>query len=627
MPKNWIIRSYDREHVHLLERNAHIHPLLAQLLIQRGVDRAEKVAAFLYPKLTDLRSPAELPGCVETARRLLSAVCDGRKITVYGDYDVDGMTATAILRQAIRLLGGQVDYYVPTRMNEGYGLHHEAIRSLAAQGTQLIITVDCGINSIDEAQTAKELGVELLITDHHTPGEILPDAAAITHPLLGERKSGEWGVGSGESDKHHSKLQTPHSKMPYPFPHLSGSTVALKVAWALCQLATEEKECGVDEALSGRSTGNNATLSSKVAPEMKRFLMQAVGLAALGAVADVMPLIDENRALVRFALEYSLTQYAPIGLLELMKIANIDATKPLTSEQIAFRIGPRLNAVGRLGLAQLGVELLVTEKPDRAVELAEYINNLNEKRQKIENTILRSAIKQVEEFFSPDDPAYVLASTEWHPGIIGIVAGRLCEKYHRPVVLIAKDKMENKPGTGSGRSIRGLNLCEAFAACSECLVRFGGHAAAAGLGIEDAQIDLFRNAFCEYVAAELPEELRTAELVIDAEFPFRAFDTEMVRRIDSLAPFGQGNTRPVICTRNVTLAEPPKTMGGDQRHFTATFRQHLQTIRAVAFGAAEWVEQMQRHNGPMDVAFHPVINEFRGFAKVELQLLDWRPME
>jgi single-stranded-DNA-specific exonuclease len=272
------------------------------------------------------------------------------------------------------------------------------------------------------------------------------------------------------------------------------------------------------------------------------------------------------------------------------------------------------------------VELLVTEKPDRAVELAEYINNLNDERQKKEREILRSATKQIENLFSPDDPAYVLADAEWHPGIIGIVAGRLAEKYHRPVVLIAKDKMENKPGTGSGRSVRGLNLCEAFAACFECLVRFGGHAAAAGLGIENDKIDRFRDVFCEYVATELPEELRKAELFIDAEFPFSAFDTDMVRRIDSLAPFGQGNTRPVICTRDVTLAEPPKTMGNDQRHFSATFRQHQQTIRAVAFGAAEWVEEMQRHNGPMDIAFHPVINDFRGFAKVELQLLDWRPV-
>jgi len=604
MPKNWIIRSFDREHVHLLERNAHIHPLLAQLLIHRGVDRAEQVAAFLQPKLTDLRPPADLPGCVETARRLHCAVRDGRKITVYGDYDVDGMTATAILRQAIRLLGGQVDYYVPSRMTEGYGLNNDAIRTLAAQGTQLIITVDCGINSIDEAQTAKELGIELLITDHHTPGETLPDAAAITHPMLGERFS--------------------QNGSPYPFPHLSGSTVALKVAWALCQLATDGGGHGKGEIDPQLVTALPSQVV-RVTPKMREFLMQAVGLAALGAVADVMPLVDENRALVRFALEYSLRQNAPIGLRELMKTAKIDSAKPLTSEQIAFAIGPRLNAVGRLGLGRLGVELLTTDKPNKAVELAEYINSLNEDRKKLERRIMFSAIKQIEEFFSPDDPAYVLAGAEWHPGIIGIVAGRLCEKYHRPVVLIAKDKMESKPGTGSGRSIRGLNLCEAFAACSECLLRFGGHAAAAGLGIEDAQIDPFRNAFCEYVAAELSEELRTAELIIDAEFPLSVFDADMVRRIDSLAPFGHGNPRPIICTRGVTLAEPPKTMGSDQQHFTATFHQHQLTMRAVAFGTAEWGVEMQQHDAPIDIAFHPVINDFRGFTKVELQLLDWRP--
>ena len=610
MPKHWIIRSFDREHVNLLEHQAHIHPLLAQLLINRGVGLPDQVAAFLQPKLTDLRPPVLLPGCVETAQRLLNAIRDGRKITVYGDYDVDGMTATAILRQAIRLLGGQVDYYVPTRMTEGYGLNHDAIRSLAAQGTQLIITVDCGINSIDEANTAVELGVELLITDHHTPGETLPDVAAITHPMLGEK--------------------FPQYGTPYPFPHLSGSTVALKVAWALCQLATEEvtRQPKTDVNTESLATRNpQLATPNKVAPAMREFLMQAVGLAALGAVADVMPLIDENRALVRYALKESLPKCSPIGLRELMKTAKIDVAKPLTSEQIGFGIGPRLNAAGRLGLAQLGVELLVTEKPDRAAELAEYINNLNDTRQKIERDILRSATKQIDELFSPDDPAYVLASTEWHPGIIGIVAGRLSEKYHRPVVLIAKDKMANKPGTGSGRSIRGLNLFDAFAACSEYLVRSGGHAAAAGLGVEEDKIDSFRNAFCEYVASELSEEQRTAELIIDAEFPFSAFDVDMVRRMDSLAPFGQGNTRPVICTRGVTLAEPPKTMGSDQRHFSATLRQHQQTMRAVAFGVAEWVEQLQRHNAPIDIAFHPVINEFRGFAKVELQLLDWRPTE
>ncbi|MCL2346898.1 MAG: single-stranded-DNA-specific exonuclease RecJ [Planctomycetaceae bacterium] len=608
MPKRWVIRSFDKEQVIWLEHQAHVHPLLAQLLIGRGVSQPEEVSAFLNPKLTGLRDPSLLPGCTETAKRLLDAIKNDRKITVYGDYDVDGMTGTAILWQAVRLLGGQVDYYVPARLTEGYGLNHEAIRHLAGEGTQVIVTVDCGINSIEESRTAKELGIELLITDHHTPGAELPDVAAITHPQLTCPQHGD-----------------------YPFRELSGSTVALKVAWALCQLATEEKQKIATDTNSVDRTAEQKPISQqsgvKVSAEMRSFLMQAVGLAALGTVADVMPLIDENRALVRFALERSLRENAPPGLVELMKTAKIDTSKTLTAENISFGIAPRLNAAGRLGLARFGVELLVTDKRDRAVELAQYINNLNETRQKAEREITRSAIRQVDELFSPDDPAYVLADSHWHAGIIGIVAGRLVEKYNKPVVLIAKDKMERKAATGSARTVKGLNLYETLEACSDHLVRFGGHAAAAGLTIEESQIDLFREAFCDQVATTLSEEWRVAELVIDAEFPLSAFDTSIVNQIETLAPFGQNNMRPVICTRGVTLAEPSKTMGSDQRHFTATFRQHEQTMRAVAFGAADWVDEMNACPGPIDVAFHPVINEFRGFAKVELQLLDWRPSD
>ncbi|MDR1491520.1 MAG: single-stranded-DNA-specific exonuclease RecJ [Planctomycetaceae bacterium] len=598
MPKKWIIRTYDREHVNLLEHNARIHPLLAQLLIGRGVESADQVSAFLQPKLTSLRDPSLLPGCEKTAQRLLDAIQNDRKITVYGDYDVDGMTATAILRQAIRLLGGQVDYYLPSRLTEGYGLNSGAIRSLAAQGTQTIITVDCGINSIEEAETAKELGVELLITDHHTPGGTFPAAAAITHPQIGN---------------------------VYPFQELSGSVVALKVAWLLCRLVAESERQKRETIPQNADSGNSGV--AKVSPKMREFLMQAVVLAALGAVADVTPLIDENRALVRFVLERGLRDHATLGLRELLQVAKIDTSKTLTAELIAFQIAPRLNAAGRLGLAQLGVELLVTDKPERAKELSQYINNLNETRQKIEREITRAAIRQIDELFSPDDPAYVLDDVGWHVGIIGIVAGKLCEKYNRPVILLAKDKMENKPATGSGRTVPEMNLYNALQACSDYLVRFGGHASAAGLSVKDSQIDLFREAFCEYVAAAIPGEQRGAELTIDAEFPFSAFDVDMVKRIESMAPFGQCNARPIICTRGVTLAEPPKTMGSDNRHFTATFRQHQQTLRAVAFGAAEWVEEMRRCDGAFDVAFHPVINEFRGFSKVELQLLDWKESE
>jgi len=583
MPKSWKIRSYDQGHVAALERGAKVHPLIAQLLIGRGITRPDDVQSFLRPKLTNLRKPEELPGCLEVAEKLLAAVRSGKKITIYGDYDVDGMTGTAILRQAIRMLGGNVNYYVPMRLTEGYGLNNEAIQTLAAQGTELIVTTDCGISGIEEAQTAKAAGIELLITDHHTPGDELPDVSAIAHPQL---------------------------QGTYPFPELSGSMVAFKVAWALCQLAN-------------RSINESA--DTKLPPPMRDFLIQAVGLAAMGTVADVMPLLDENRTLVRFALDCSLKDFPTLGLRELMNVAGVKEGKPLSSETIGFTLAPRLNAAGRLGFAQLGVELLVTDKPDRAVELAQYINGLNESRQKLEREIFKSAVRQIEEQFAPDDSAYVLADSAWHAGIIGIVSGRLSEKYNRPVILIAKDKMESKPAVGSARTIKGLHLHETLSTCSDYLVRFGGHAAAAGLTIEDKMIDLFRESFCEAAESMLPRERRAEELFIDAEFPLGAFSTNTVEQIESLAPFGQENARPMICTCGVTLSEPSKTMGQDGRHFSATFLQHQQKFRAVAFGAADWVEPINAHQGKIDIAFHPIINDFRGFTKVELQLLDWRP--
>ncbi|MDR1958118.1 MAG: single-stranded-DNA-specific exonuclease RecJ [Planctomycetaceae bacterium] len=581
MSKFWKIHSYDQGHVTSLGQRVNVHPLIAQLLIGRGITTPEAAASFLTPKLTNLRPPEMLPGCVQVAEKLHDAIKSGKKITVFGDYDADGMTGTAILRQVIRLLGGNVNYYVPARLSEGYGLNHDAIRQLALQGTELIVTTDCGINGLDEAQTAKEVHVELLITDHHTPGETLPEASAIAHPMLGGT---------------------------YPFPELCGAMVAFKVAWMLCQLKSDQKET-----------------TAKLPAAMRDFLLQAVGLAAIGTVADVMPLLDENRMLVRYALENSLKKSVPVGLQELMKAAGLKEGTRLSSETIAFTLAPRLNAAGRLGFAQLGVELLVTDKPERAAEIAQYINGLNESRQKLERDIFRSAVQQIEDKFSPEDSSYVLADASWHAGIIGIVAGRLAEKYHKPIILIAKDRMQSKPAGGSARTIKGLNLYNALNACSEYLLRFGGHAAAAGLTIEDKNIDLFRDAFCEVTESMLPHENRIQELFIDAEFPLSVFQTDIVRQMEALAPFGQANKRPVLCTCKVALTETAKTMGQDNRHFTATFRQGEQKKRAVAFGEADWVEPMNSHNGPIDIAFHPVINEFRGVSNVELQLLDWRP--
>ena len=449
----WRIHPHDPARIAALQRAAAIPAVVAELLICRGVTDPAIARDFLDPKLSTLREPGLLPGCRDAAERIHAAVASGKRILVYGDYDVDGMTGTAILWLCLKLLGAEVGYHIPHRVDEGYGLNGEAVRTLAADKWQVLLTVDCGIGGVEEAILARELGIELIITDHHEPGARLPEAAAIVHPRL---------PGGG-----------------YPFGGLSGSGVAMKLAWALCQQAAGAK---------------------RVAPRMKDFLVQAVGLAALGTVADVVPLVDENRVLVRHGLE-SLANAPTLGLATLMEVAKVTAQKHsdgkmrLGAEDLSFQIAPRLNAAGRLGQPQLAVELLVTDRPERAKELAQYIDGLNATRQTIERSIQLAASKQAGEQFDPiADSALVLADRGWHPGVIGIVAGRLADKYHRPVVMISWDKAGLRPGIGSARSVPGFNLHAALAECGEFLIAHGGHAAAAGLKIEEHQLDGFRGA-------------------------------------------------------------------------------------------------------------------------------------
>jgi len=578
MAKRWRIFPHDPARIAELARAAGIPAVVAQLLICRGRSDPTLVREFLDPKLSTLRAPDQLPNCTQAARLIHEAVAAGRRIVIYGDYDVDGITGTALLWQCLKMLGADVGYYVPNRIDEGYGLNHDAIRLLASQQAEMIVTVDCGIGSVEEAGTARQLGLELVITDHHEPGAKLPDAAAIVHPRL------------------------PDSA--YPFGYLSGSGVAFKLAWALCQ-----------EASGAR----------KVGQRMKNFLVRAVGLAALGTVADVVPLLDENRVLVQHGLT-SIKQQPSLGLAALMKTAKLQSKPGLAGEDIAFSLAPRINAAGRLGQAQLGVELLLTDRPDRAEELARYIDKLNADRKTLERSVHLAANRQAKEKFDPvEDAALVLADYGWHPGVIGIVAGRLAERYHRPVVLISWDRTGVKPGVGSGRSISGFNLHAALDACSEHLLRHGGHAAAAGLRIEEAKLERFRADFCRYAAAEIAEEDRTAELAIDAEAPLSAFTLETVGQIEQLAPFGQDNSRALLCATGVMLDGPPKPIGSGDRHLALRLTQYDVTLRAVAFGGGDWAEPLAALDGPLDAAFRPVINTFGGRRSVELHLVDWRP--
>lgn len=580
MPKRWRIAVHDPARIAALERAAGIPSVVAQLLLCRGIEDPQCARQFLDAKLSGLRDPEELPGAVEAATLLHRAIRERRRITVYGDYDADGMTATAILLGCLRLLGAQADFYVPNRIDEGYGLNHEALRTLAAQGADVVVTVDCGIGSVAEAETARELGLTLIITDHHQAAEQLPHVAAIVHPGLAGR--------------------------PYPFPGLCGAAVALKLAWALCQVASEAK---------------------RVSEGMRNYLMRAVGLAAVGTVADVVPLVDENRILVRHGLN-CLRHFPTPGIQALERVTGLDKKPHLECDDIGFTIGPRLNAAGRLGQAPLAIELLMTDSPERAQKLAEFIHDLNEQRQTLERSVYRAAHKQAQELGDPQAaPAIVLSGRGWHPGVIGIVAGRLAEQYHRPVVMISLDELDSKPGAGSGRSVPGFNLHEAFAACGQHLLGHGGHAAAAGLTIEPARVEAFRADFCAYAEQNISADDLIAELFVDAETPLSALTHQTVRQIESLAPFGNGNQRPILCTSEVRLSEAPRRIGTTGHHLSLRLEQHGVQMRAVAFGGGDWEEELIAAEGPLAVAFKPVINHWKGRQTVEMQLADWRVHE
>jgi single-stranded-DNA-specific exonuclease len=561
-----------------LEREAGVPSIVAALLVARGVTDPAEVKAFLDGTLADLRDPETLPGVPEAADRILAAARAGRRIVVYGDYDADGMCATAILMSCLEALDAQAAWYVPDRFEEGYGLNAAALETLAAGGAGLVVTVDCGIASVAEANRARELGLELIVTDHHSLADLLPAADVLVHPRL--------------------------PGTAYPFGELCGAGVALKLAWAIATRAAGAK---------------------RVTPRLREVLLRGIGLAALGTVADVVPLLDENRIFVRHGLE-CLRQRGGPGIARLIELAGLAEKSALDAEDVAFRLAPRLNAAGRLGQAARGIELLTTADAARAVTLADYLHELNSQRESEERSIQLAATKQARERFDPEaDAALVLADRGWHAGVIGIVAGRLAERFHRPVVMIAQDAHQGRPAIGSVRSVPGFDVHAALVACRDLLVTCGGHAAAAGLRIEDANIAAFRTAFCGEVDRRLPVALRRAQVTIDGETSLGGLTLDAVEQVERLAPFGQANRRPVLCASAVSLAEPPRTIGAGGKHLAMQLVQHGRKVRGVAFGAAEWLPHLPSPGQPFHVAFKPKINEYRGRRTAEVEVIDWRP--
>ncbi len=579
MTRKWTFHPHDLAASRRLAGNLRISPLLAQVLMARGKNDADEARRFLDAKLTDLHDPTHLPGVEQAADRIVRAVQQKRRVTIYGDYDVDGVTGTSILWHCLQLSGATVDYYIPCRMEEGYGLNQAAIRQLWEEDPQrLLISVDCGIASVEEARLAQELGLELIITDHHHIGTTLPSASVLVHPRL------------------------PGSE--YPFGELCGAGVAFKVAWAICQKMGDGK---------------------KASPRMREFLKQAVGLAAVGTVADVVPLLEENRVIVRYGLQ-SLRENSSIGMKALLKVSRLEEKKDFSAEDIAFGLAPRINAAGRLGQARLAVELLTTENPERALKLAEYLEQLNDNRKTVERRILRQAKEMVEA--NPEweqHKTLVLAHHEWHQGVIGVVASRVSEAFGKPTVLISLK--EDGTGAGSGRSWAGFDLYHGLESCRQHLITFGGHKAAAGLKVQSTCVDLVRDTLAAWAHEHFHPTPSDTELRIDAEVLMSEVNLRAVEELDRLGPFGQHNPLPRFVCTHVELAEPPKTMGEGNRHLSARLRQHGTVMRAVAFGRGEWVEELAKQTAPFSICFAPTINTFQGYTKVEMQLIDWKPAE
>jgi len=577
MPRIWQYSPHDQAQIRRLAQSLNISFVLAQVLAARGYSSSEEARAFLEPRLNDLHDPEQLPGVPEAADRIVGALRAGRRIVIYGDYDVDGVTATTLLWHCLKLVEARVEYYLPDRVGEGYGLHADALRRIHAEDpSALVVSVDCGICSLEEARLARELGLELLITDHHEMADQLPQAAAIVHPRLPDAS--------------------------YPFGELCGAGVAFKLAWAICARLGD---------------GKRAT------PRMRDFLLAALGLAALGTVADVVPLVGENRLLVRYGLG-ALRERAAPGMRELFRVCGLAEKPCLNAEDVAFALAPRINAAGRMGTARLAVELLTTSDAQRAAKLADYLEELNKQRQLAE----RKMLKQAKELVSRNprwqrDPALVLAHPEWSSAVVGIVASRMAEQFEKPALLLAVNQADQS-AQGSARSFAGFDLHAALRACGGWLTSFGGHAAAAGLRLPAGNIDAFREAFNEYAARTFRVTPADRDLRIDAEVRLADLTVKAVSELDRLGPFGRGNPKPVFATTAVELAEPPRTMGEGERHLALRVRHYGKVLRAIAFGRGEWAGPIAESNGPLEISFAAGINHFRGQQNVELQLIDWK---
>jgi single-stranded-DNA-specific exonuclease len=553
-----------------LRRELGVSGPLAQVLVRRGMAEPAPARAFLAAD--EEHPPSAFAGIDDAVASILDHVARGTRITIHGDYDVDGICATAVLVRALRGLGADVDFYLPDRAGDGYGLNAATVQRLAARGTRLLVTVDCAITAVEEVAMARALGMDVVVTDHHAPRAdgALP-RAPLVHPTL----------------------------CGYPCPELCATAVAHKLAQALLESAAD------------RASGAPGP-DDRPHERVGQALEQDLDLVALATIADVVPLLGENRTLVRRGLRALASTTKP-GLRALMAVAGVDSSK-VNERAVAFALAPRLNAAGRLYRADAGLELILTADPARAGQIANELDSANRERRRVETGIRFQAEAQMDEL--GERPAYVLAQEGWHPGVIGIVASRLVERSGRPVVLIALD---GDTGKASGRSVEAFDLLAGLTACDEHLLRYGGHRAAAGLEIERERVADFAGALCAHAERVLePQDLVAVERV-DAIVGGEDLGMELAEELQALAPFGRGN--PVACLMVADASFADVRPMGEGKHARFTVQSHGARARAVAFGTGgRPLPGGEESEGELRATFTLEVNEWNGVSEPRLVL-------
>jgi len=538
-----------------LARALGVSPCLAALLCRRGLSSVVQASSFLDPKLRELTDPFLLPQMDRAVDRLLRAIERRERIVLYGDYDVDGVTSLALLTRILRALGSQPECFLPMRVEEGYGLSEDGVaRCIATLRPELLIAVDCGTCSVAEITALQRSGVDVIVLDHHTLKEAVPPCVALVNPKLGET--------------HH---------------YLCSVGIVFKVAHALLKRLPAEQR-----------------------PDLRDYL----DLVALGTVADLVPIAEENRILVKCGLSRLAHSRWP-GVRALLRVAEIRS--PINCRGIAFGLAPRLNAAGRLGTAQAALDLLLTEDPDRAQQLAESLDAQNRERRLVEDTVFAEAEAQLAEWFDGDEhAAIVVGARGWHPGVVGIVASRLLKRHYRPTIVIGF--AEDGLGKGSGRSIEGLSLVNALKKCGELLEQFGGHDMAAGVTIHDARFADFRTAFTRCAREMISAENLQPILQPDAELRLREVNYQLLVQHERLEPFGTGNPQPLFLARRVHLAAEPRLL--KEKHRSLILSQGQSEHRAVWFGSAD----IELPPPPWDVAFHIERNEYQERISAQIEI-------